>query len=124
MSGPTINLPELQRLTKELETARSHRALAQQLVDALAMRHVHISVSALVTVTNEEDSHRRSDSRAQGYNVPLVELLPYSNGKVRAVDANRQVLAAMQRHAQERLIGWNGKVEGLEFQIRNLVRGA
>lgn len=121
MSG--INLPDLQRLTKELEQARQQLALAQRLVDSLAMRHVHIGVSAVVTVTNEHPEDRRSDNRSQGYNVPLVEVNAYSHGQVRSVDANRVVLVALQRHAQDRLIGWKSKVEGIEFQIKRLAIG-
>lgn len=115
-----LNLTELQRLTKELEGARRQQDLAQRLVDALAMRNVYVSVSATVTVKSEED--RRREDNSQAYAVPLTEVLPYSNGQVREFAANRAVLEAMRRHALERLIGWTGKVEGIEFQIRRLTR--
>jgi hypothetical protein len=116
-----LNLPELQRLTNDLATARSQLALAQRLLDALEMKNVHVSVNATVTVRNEE-APRREDA-SQGYAVPLTEVLPYSNGQVRTVAANKAVLQAMQRHARERLIAWASKVEGIEFQIRRLTRG-
>lgn len=116
-----LNLTELQRLTEELETARRQHDLAQRLVDALAMRNPYISANVLITVKDESDERRRDDS-SQGYAVPLTEVLPYSKGQVRATPANQMVLEAMRRHATERLIGWAGKVEGIEFQIRRLTR--
>lgn len=119
-----MNLIELQRLVKELESARHQYSLAQRLVDALAMRDVHISVSAVITVKDEDGRDRRRDDFSQSYAVPLTEVQPYSNGKVREIANNRVVLEAMRRHAQERLIGWASKVEGIEFQIRRSVKAA
>ena len=119
-----LNLVELQRLTKELETARRQLDLVQRLVDALAMRNVYISVSATVTVKNDDERDRRREDNSQGYAVPLTEVQPYTNGQVREVAANRAVLEAMRCHALERLIGWTSKVEGIEFQIRKLAKGS
>lgn len=117
-----LDLIELQRLMKDLEAARRQQDLAQRLVDALAMRNAYVSVGAMVTVKSEDDRDRRREDTSQGYAVPLTEVQPYSKGTVREVAANRAVLQAMRRHAQERLIGWTSKVEGIEFQIRKLAK--
>lgn len=113
-----LNLPELQRLVRELEQARSGHKTAQRLVDALTRPADFTSVMLTLTVKNEE---RNSREEAVNFDVPLTETGTYQP-KPRAVEANRQMLLAARRHAQERLIGWASKVEGLEFQIRRLTK--
>jgi hypothetical protein len=113
-----LNLSDLKRLVKELETARNARAQAQRLVDALTKPPEFTTVSLMLTVKNE-DRHAREE--AINFHVPLTQADFYQS-KPRAVEANRQMLLAARRHAHERLIGWASKVEGLEFQIRRLTK--
>jgi hypothetical protein len=111
-----LNLPELQRLAKELEQARAALTKAEQLETALQLCAEKTGVTLQFITHNE----RGGDNVAHSFR--LVDCDQFRTVRPAPAAGREVLLAQMQRFAREYLIACRSKVEGIEFQIRRLAR--
>lgn len=121
MSTP-INLSELQHLSAKLVNARALLKDAQHLEAALNCQTNALNVTMQIAVSAPDDRRSR-DEKLPSLSVPLVTTPPFAPTGHPTKD-HPLALAAVRRVALDYRIACAGKVEGIEFQIRQLVKGS
>lgn len=111
-----IDLSTLKRLTSELEAANTGLQRAKRLLSALEMQDDRRGIILSLT------THSDTGGDKEPYEVRLIECDRYRGPAV--TKGREPLLAHMRRLAQEQVIAWSSKVEGIQFQIRKLAGGA